>query len=142
MRIFLFILLIGSVAVKAQTINDNECFEHFEVQKIPKAIKHEIKVTYKHRFVMVNPDKNFQETDVKGGRKLKERRLVFWSNCDGVFILVYEHGGFGYHKHVITFKKEDGSYVIKKNISVGDAKTLNEVRKALNENDRLRLDDF
>ena len=80
---------------------------------------------------MADTDEKFQATDVVSGRRLKERRLIFWALCGETGYLVYEHGGYGYHKHLIVFSVKGKSYLIEKNIGVGKAKTLDEIKELL-----------
>jgi hypothetical protein len=133
---------MGSIAVNAQTDRSANCIEQYKVAEIPKPIKREIKQHYKSRFVMANPKEKYQATDVVDGRMLKERRLIFWAQCGDDFYLVYEHGGYGYHKHAILFRQLNGTYHIVKNIGPGKSTTLDEIKKVLMEDDRAMLDHF
>lgn len=90
---------------------------------------------------MADADDKFQSSDVVRGRMLKERRLVFWSLCEGLGYLVYEHGGYGYHKHVIMFSIQGNSYKIVKNVGIGKSKTLAEIKEAMKE-DRDLIEHF
>jgi hypothetical protein len=107
------------------------CSENNGISSIPGKAKKAIKNFYPTRFSMAGVNEKFQATDVVNGRMLKERRLIFWSLCDGFGYLVYEHGGYGYHKHVIVFSIQNNSYTVVKNVGVGKAKTLQEVLEIL-----------
>ena len=133
---------MGSIAVGGQANRHERCMEKHQVAEIPKAIKREIRHYYKSRFVMVNPEEKFQGTDVVNGKMLKERRLIFWSRCVDDFYLVYEHGGYAYHKHAILLRQQNGSYRIHKNIGPGKSATLDEIKKALMDDERTTLDHF
>jgi len=84
---------------------------------------------------MANPGEKFQMTDVISEYGLNDRRLVFWATCQERVILFYEHGGWGYHKHIIEFLKQRNKYSISKNISGDNVKTLQDVIRRLNDND-------
>jgi hypothetical protein len=134
-------LLISSKAY-AQTDRSEHCSEQYKVTEIPRLIRKEIKQHYKSRFVMANPKEKYQATDVVDGRMLRERRLIFWALCGDDFYLVYEHGGHGYHKHVILFRRLNGKYHIVKNIGPGKSTTLDEIKEVSMEDDRSMLDHF
>jgi hypothetical protein len=120
----------------------SNCPMQFKVSDIPKVFKNCIKSEYHEKFSMANPNQDFQKTDVIGKKGLKDRRLVFWHQCNNEFILVYEHGGWGYHKHVIQINKTSEGYSVVRNLTAMKASTLDDVKQILAEGKTRPLDHF
>jgi hypothetical protein len=70
-------------------------------------------------------------------KRLKSRRLIFWSRCGDDFYLSYEHGGLGYHHHAVLLRWQNKKDVLQvvKNVLVWDAKTLAKVKVAFEGNE-------
>jgi hypothetical protein len=132
--------MLAAQVSNSQTMDS--CHLNYEASKIPSGVRKEIKRFYKNGFVLANPKEKFQSTDVVEGRNLKDRRLVFSAACMKEFILVYEHGGYAYHKHLILLNEENGKWKIVKNINAGKAKSIEEIREKLREQKAVSFDHF
>ncbi|MDO7876067.1 hypothetical protein Q5H93_15085 [Hymenobacter sp. ASUV-10] len=54
-------------------------------------------------FAIVNPEEDFQSTDIMTGN-LPRRRLMYLGVADDIVLLAYELGGFGLSERVLIFK--------------------------------------
>lgn len=55
---------------------------------------------------IANPDEEFNPTDVIYDENIPQRRLVFAGSSSNSWFVCYEHGGYGYHCHLIIFSTE------------------------------------
>lgn len=142
--IMMIILVINVTPLFAQNIDSaawmKNCVMNYKVENIPSAIKRELHRVYGGRFSMANPSERFQSTDVIEA-KLKERRLVFSAECLGRYILVYEHGGYGYHRHLIFFDEKNKKYTLLKNTKTKTTNLLSEALRFSNQA-KAELDHF
>ena len=136
-------LLLTFPDTRSQSLNTPDCEVKSTVSSIPNEIRKAIKSKYHSRTTLASPEENFQSTDVVGKKRLKERRLALWAKCGDDFYLVYEHGGYGYHKHAIVVTKSGKDFIVVKNIAVGKAvKTIDEVKEAVKLDSAVSLDHF
>jgi hypothetical protein len=148
-RIFIFIflgLLPKKVNSQSTYIKDHfdSCILNYDASKIPRSVKREIKRYYKVRFVLANPNEKYQSTDVVvGWHALRERRLIFWARCVNDFVLIYEHGGYGHHIHIILFSVVGDSFRVVKNLYIAQKpKSLEDIKSALTSKTVDSLDHF
>jgi hypothetical protein len=136
------IIVFWLLAMNVNGQSMDSCFLNYEVSKIPNDVKQEIKRFYKKRFVLANPKEKFQATDVIEKRNLKERRLVFWTQCSDEFIIIYEHGGYAYHRHLMVLRNERGQWKVARNIGAGKVKSIDQIKEQLKDESVVSFDHF
>ena len=108
--ITILILLFFKEAVSQNLSFDEKFFESASVfykkSSIPGFIKKEFKKSSGYKIKMANPGKKYQASDVRSNPFLPTRRLICLIKAPSTYILFYEHGGRGKHKHCIVFKMD------------------------------------
>jgi len=90
-----------------QHILDGPCNVITSTSSMPKPLKDVFaKVTGQRTFELADPNKEFQETDVRTTRRLPSRRLVLAGSCKGRWFVHYEHGGIGLSDAVLIFRPD------------------------------------
>ena len=70
---------------------------------IPKFIKKALKCWNNKKFRIANPNKSYNSGDVFL-KNLPSRKINYIGLNGEYLILSYEHGGKGYHSHILIFK--------------------------------------
>jgi len=78
----------------------------YRVEEIPESI-HKLLLNKFNNKGFANPNEDFNPTDVIWDHNLPQRRLVFAGNSPDSWFVCYEHGGIGYHCHMIIFSIEN-----------------------------------
>lgn len=90
-----------------QHILDGRCNVITSTSSMPKSLKDGFaKVTGQGTFELADPNKEFQETDVRTTRRLPSRRLVLAGSCEDRWFVHYEHGGIGLSYAVLIFRPD------------------------------------
>jgi hypothetical protein len=55
-----------------------------------------------------NPGAEFEATDMGGDPPLPHRRVTFWTQRNDTYFVYYEHGGYGYHSHLVGIRYGGG----------------------------------
>jgi hypothetical protein len=56
---------------------------------------------------IANRGESFNATDVEVDLSQPSRRFVLAGTAPGIWLIVYEHGGRGYHHHLMVFTKQE-----------------------------------
>jgi hypothetical protein len=88
-----------------QHILDGRCNVLTFTSSMPKSLKDGFaEVAGRGTFEHADPNKQFQETDVRTTRRLPSRRLVLAVSCEDSWFVHYEHGGIGISYQVMIFR--------------------------------------
>jgi hypothetical protein len=99
------------------------------VQQIPPAVMADLSARMKHDPRLANPGERFNRTDVVDPR-YPMRRLVLVGLGARSWFVSYEHGGRGYHRHLVVYAQRDGRPTLAyAGTFVSDAATLEELRR-------------
>lgn len=67
---------------------------------IPSIIKKEIKCL-NSSFAIANTGEKYLSTDIHIGHNLPTRQLIFMAKGKNFFMMTYNHGGIGWHQHIL-----------------------------------------
>ena len=99
------------------------------VEQIPPAVMADLSARMKHDPRLANPGERFNRTDVVDPR-YPMRRLVLAGLGARSWFVSYEHGGRGYHRHLVVYAQRDGRPTVAYAGTFGsDAATLEELRQ-------------
>jgi hypothetical protein len=99
------------------------------VEQIPPAVMADLSARMKHDPRLANPGERFNRTDVIDPR-YPMRRLVLAGLGARSWFVSYEHGGRGYHRHLVVYAQRDGRPVLAYAGTFGsEAATLEELRQ-------------
>ncbi len=99
------------------------------VEQIPPAVVADLSARMKHDPRLANPGERFNRTDVVDPR-YPMRRLVLAGLGARSWFVSYEHGGRGYHRHLVVYAQRDGRPTLAyAGTFVSDAATLEELRQ-------------
>jgi uncharacterized membrane protein len=100
-----------------------------KVQQIPPAVMADLSARMKHDPRLANPGERFNRTDVVDPR-YPMRRLVLVGLGARSWFVSYEHGGRGYHRHLVVYAQRDGRPALAyAGTFASDAATLEELRR-------------
>lgn len=71
----------------------------YNKKDIPGFIKEEFKCLNAY-FALANPGEKYNATDIIT-RGLPSRQLIFMAKSANIFIITYNHGGWGWHQHIL-----------------------------------------
>ncbi|MDB5257334.1 MAG: hypothetical protein JWM14_2029 [Chitinophagaceae bacterium] len=95
-----------SLTVIRHALEKNDYTVGFDTSMIPKDLAPILSKWAEEQFILANPGDLFNATDVIDDASLPSRRLIaVYSNENHTFI-TYEHGGTGFHKHIIWCKTD------------------------------------
>jgi hypothetical protein len=69
------------------------------ISQLPLAIQNDLKL---RGIILAGKDENFNSSDLL--EQVPSRRFLKAGNLLNQWIIWYEHGGFGYHKHVVGYR--------------------------------------
>ena len=99
------------------------------VEQIPPGVIADLSARMKHDPRLANPGERFNRTDVVDPR-YPMRRLVLAGLGTRSWFVSYEHGGRGYHRHLVVYVQRDGRPALAYAGTFGsDAATLEELRQ-------------
>src|SRR5262245_40596960 len=99
------------------------------VQQIPPAVIADLSARMQHDPRLANPGERFNRTDVVDSR-YPMRRLVLAGLGARSWFVSYEHGGRGYHRHLVVYAQRDGRPMLAyAGTFVSEAATLEELRR-------------
>lgn len=78
-------------------------------KEIPKLIKKTIN-SWDREFKLANPTQTYEATDLVSGRKPRRQLIAIFKN-ENYFIMTYNHGGRGHHRHIMYFQIDDDKIV-------------------------------
>jgi len=121
--VFIFLFISSITEMKAQDTTSinlmQNCKLVYKKGQIPCNIKSAYRRTYKARFSMANPNRDYRNT-CTSNRWLKDRRLVFFAQCDSMSILLYDRSyALVSNRKIIQFKTENKKIKIVKNMTTG-----------------------
>jgi hypothetical protein len=100
------------------------------VDQIPWVVLTALLGLMEHDPRLANPGDRFNATDVVDS-ELATRRLVFAAGTSTSWLIYYEHGGLGYHRHLVVFTLAGDSAACRCVGKVGkDLKDFTELRRA------------
>lgn len=70
---------------------------------IPKFIRRALGCWREGKFRIVNPGKYYNNTDAMLGNR-PTRQLTYLGSNANFLIIAYNHGGFGFHEHILVFQ--------------------------------------
>jgi hypothetical protein len=99
------------------------------VEQIPPTVMADLSARMKHDPRLANPGERFNRTDVVDPR-YPMRRLVLAGLGARSWFVSYEHGGRGYHRHLVVYAQRGGRPALAYAGTFGsDAATLEELRQ-------------
>jgi hypothetical protein len=99
------------------------------VQQIPPAVMADLSARMKHDPRLANPGERFNRTDVVDPR-YPLRRVVLAGLGARSWFVSYEHGGRGYHRHLVAYAQRDGRPTLAyAGTFASEAATLEELRQ-------------
>ena len=99
------------------------------VEQIPPGVMADLSARMKHDPRLANPGERFNRTDVVDPR-YPMRRLVLAGLGARSWFVTYEHGGRGYHRHLVVYAQRDGRPMLAYAGTFGsEAATLEELRQ-------------
>ncbi len=78
-------------------------------KEIPKIIKATIK-SWDRKFKLANPGQYYEATDIVSGRHPR-RQLIAIFKSEKYFIMTYNHGGYGHHRHIMYFQIDNDKVI-------------------------------
>jgi hypothetical protein len=76
--------------------------------EIPRIIKRTIN-SWDEKFKIVNLGRPYQSSDIYSGKP--DRQLIAIFKNKNHFIMTYNHGGRGHHRHIMYFKTDNGKVI-------------------------------
>jgi len=112
------------------------------VEQIPPAVMADLSARMKHDPRLANPREPFNRTDVVDPR-YPMRRLVLGGLGARSWFVSYEHGGRGYHRHLVVYAQRDGRPTLAYAATfVSEVATLEELRRLVNNGQVSEGDEF
>jgi len=94
---------------------------------IPALIKKELKCLG-NGFTLANPGKKYDATDVYTGPNVPSRQLIFMATGKNFFMMTYNHGGIGWHQHIVLVQFENNRIIhLWTSQAIGDLNSATEV---------------
>ena len=138
-RIVIAILVTATTgAVSASTASQDDAAQVFltarytfvtSVRRIPPSVMTELLVRMKYDARLADPGASFNSTDVIDP-SYPMRRLILAGIDARSWFVSYEHGGRGYHRHLVVFTERDGRpQLAYAGTFLPDAATVEELRQ-------------
>jgi hypothetical protein len=91
-----------------KVINEQDLKFFKNKKDIPKIIRRTIK-SWDEKFSIVNPGQDYQSTDIVTGQPRRQLIAIFKNK--NYFIMTYNHGGYGHHRHIMYFQIDDDKII-------------------------------
>jgi hypothetical protein len=112
------------------------------VEQIPSAVMADLSARMKHDPRLANPGERFNRTDVVDPRS-PMRRLVLAGLGARSWFVTYEHGGRGYHRHLVVYAQRAGRPTLAYAATFGsEVATLEELRRLVNNGQMTEGEEF
>lgn len=90
-------------------IDKQELKLYKDKNEIPKIIRRTIK-SWDNKFSLSNPGKNYEATDMISSGRPRRQLIAIFKN-EKYFIMTYNHGGRGHHRHIMYFQIDNEKVV-------------------------------
>ena len=98
------------------------------VDRIPRGVLSDMLARMPHDPRLANPEDWLNKTDVVDARYPVRRLVLAGINGESAFV-IYEHGGRGYHRHLVIYAQPDGQpQLAYAGAFVSEAATIEQVR--------------
>jgi hypothetical protein len=112
------------------------------VEQIPPGVMADLSARMKHDPRLANPGERFNRTDVVDPRS-PMRRLVLAGLGARSWFVTYEHGGRGYHRHLVVYAQRGGRPTLAYAATFGsEVATLEELRRLVNNGQMTEGEEF